>query len=189
MVVIYKELDIVPRIPTLDISSASNGSKAALEQIKTKFGKVPNIFASVAHSPAALNTLMGMFGALEEGRLAGKAHEAIALRVGKIHGCAYCTAAHTAKAKMMGMTTDETVALRKGESDDAKLKAILHLTTALVEKRGQVSDGEVQAARDAGVSDAEMLEALAIVALNTFTNYINALVQTKVDFPAAPSID
>ena len=177
------------RIPALDVSSAPDGSKAALEQIKTKFGKVPNIFASVAHSPVALNTLMGMFGALEEGTLAGRAHEAIALRVGEIHGCAYCTAAHTAKARMTGMTIDESIALRRGESDDLKLKAILNLTAALVEKRGQLSDGEVQAARDAGLSDAEMLEALAIVALNTFTNYINALVQTKVDFPAAPSID
>ena len=177
------------RIPTVDISSAPDGSKAALEQIKTKFGKVPNIFASVAHSPAALNTLMAMFGALEEGALAGKPHEAIALRMGEIHGCAYCTAAHTAKARMMGMTTNETVALRKGESDDSKLKAILNLTTALVQKRGQVSDGEVQAARDTGLSDADMLEAVAIVALNTFTNYVNAFMQTKVDFPAAPSID
>ena len=70
-----------------------------------------------------------------------------------------------------------------------KLKAILKLATALVEKRGQVSDGELQAARDGGLSDAEVLEALAIVALNTFTNYINALVRTKVDFPTALSID
>ncbi|UCE61278.1 MAG: carboxymuconolactone decarboxylase family protein [Phycisphaerales bacterium] len=177
------------RIPALDISSAPDGSKAALEQIKAKFGKVPNIFASIAHSPAALNTLMGMFGALEEGALAGKAQQAISLRVGQIHGCAYCTAAHTAKAKMTGMTTDETIALRKGESDDPKLKAILNLTAALVEKRGQVSDGEVEAARDAGLSNAEMLETLAIVVKNTFTNYMNALVQTKVDFPAVPAVD
>lgn len=177
------------RIPTTDISSAPDASKAALEQIKTKFGKIPNIFASVAHSPAALNTLTGMFGALEGGALAGRIHEAIALRVGEIHGCAYCRAAHTAKAMMIGMTTDETVAFRKGESDDTKLKAILNLSTALVEKRGQVSDAEVQAGRDAGLSDAEMLETLAVVVLNTFTNYINSLVQTKVDFPAAPSID
>lgn len=177
------------RIPIVSIGSAPEASKPVLQKIKAKFGRVPNIFASVAHSPVALNTLMGMFGALDEGALAGKAHEAIALCVGETHGCAYCTAAHTAKARMVGLTADETVALRKGESDDPKLKAILSLTTAVVEKRGQVSDSELQAARDAGLSDAEMLEALAIVALNTFTNYINALVQTKLDFPAAPSID
>lgn len=177
------------RIQTVRIDSAPEESRPVLKKIKEKYGRVPNIFASVAHSPAALNTLMGMFGALGEGELAGKTHEAIALRVGEIHGCRYCTAAHTAKARTVGWTADETVALRKGESDDPKLKAILDLTTALLEKRGHVSDGELEAARDAGVSDAEMLEALAIVALNTFTNYINALVKTKVDFPAAPPIE
>ena len=46
-----------------------------------------------------------------------------------------------------------------------------------------------QAARDAGVSDAELLETVAIVACNTFTNYVNALVHTEVDFPAAPAIE
>ena len=177
------------RIPTVSLNSAPEDSKPILKKIKEKYGRVPNIFASVAHSPAALNTLVSMFGALDTGELAGKAHEAIALRVGEIHGCAYCTAAHTAKAKMVGLTADEAVALRKGESADPKLKATLSLATTVVEKRGHVSDAELEAARGSGLSDAEMLETLAIVVLNTFTNYINALVKTKVDFPAAPPID
>jgi uncharacterized peroxidase-related enzyme len=171
------------------MGNAPTDSKPILEQIKGNFGRVPNIFATVAHSPAALNTLMGMFAALEEGALAGKAHEAVALRVGELHGCKYCTAAHTAKAKMMKATVDETIGFRKGEAEDPNLKAILSFATALVEKRGQVSDGEVQTARAAGLSDAEMLETLAIVVLNTFTNYTNALVKTEVDFPAAPPLE
>ncbi|MCP4591735.1 MAG: carboxymuconolactone decarboxylase family protein [bacterium] len=179
----------MPRIPTVDRTKVPEGTKAVLQQIKAKFERVPNIFASVAHSPAALNAMMSMFGALEEGSLAGQAHEAIALRVGEIHGCAYCTAAHTAKAKMMGVTDEDTISFRKGESADSRVRALLSLATAVVERRGQVSDGEIQAARDSGLSDAELLEAVAIVVLNTFTNYVNALAQTKVDFPPAPSID
>ena len=176
------------RIPTVDIDGAPEASKPILEQIKAKFGRVPNIFASTAHSPAALRALMGMFASLEKGALAGKAHEAIALRMGEIHGCRYCTAAHTAKAKMLGASVEETIAFRKGQVDDPKVKGLLDLATAMVEKRGQVSDEEVQAARNSGLSDAEMLEALAIVVLNTFTNYVNALVKTDVDFPAAPPV-
>ena len=177
------------RIPTVDIGNAPADAKPILEQIKGNFGRVPNIFASVGHSPAALNTLMGMFGALDEGALAGKAHEAVALRVGELHGCKYCTAAHTAKARMMKATTDEIIGFRRGEAEDPKLKAILSFATALIEKRGQVSDGEVQTARTAGLSDAEMLEVLAIVVLNMFTNYVNALVKTEMDFPAAPPLE
>ena len=176
------------RIPTVGIGSAPENSKPALKQVKAMFGRVPNIFASVAHSPAALNALTAMFAALEEGTLAGKPHEAIALRVGEIHGCNYCVAAHTAKARMMGVTAEDTMTFREGQADDPKLKALLGLVTIVVEKRGHVSDSELQAARDAGLSDAEALEALAIVVVNTFTNYVNALVRTEVDFPAAPSI-
>ena len=177
------------RIPTVDIGSAPEGSKPILEQIQAQFRRLPNIFASVAHSPAALKALTGMFAALEEGTLGGKAHEAIALRTSQIHGCSYCAAAHTAKAKMLGVAADQTVAFRRGQADDPKLKALLDLAAAMVDKRGQVSDSEVQTARNAGLSDAEILEALAVVVLNTFTNYINALVKTKVDFPAAPPIE
>jgi len=129
-----------------------------------------------------------MFASLEKGALAGKAHEAVALRVGELHGCRYCTAAHTAKARMVGASIEETIAFRQGDAADPKVKALLDLATAMVEKRGRVSDEEVQAARSAGLSDAEMLEAVAIVVLNTFTNYVNALVKTDIDFPAAPPI-
>jgi uncharacterized peroxidase-related enzyme len=160
-----------------------------MEQIKAKFGKVPNIFATLAHSPAALKTLMGTFAALEEGALAGKAHEAIALRIGEMHGCKYCTAAHTAKAKMAGATVEETIGFRKGKSDDPEIQALLLLAGKMESSRGRLTDEDVQAAKDAGLSEAELLETVAIVACNTYTNYINALVQTEVDFPPAPAID
>ena len=75
------------RIPTVDRGSVPEGTRVVFEQIKAKFNRVPNIFASVAHSPAALRALMGMFASLEKGTFAGKAHEAIALRMGEIHGC------------------------------------------------------------------------------------------------------
>ena len=89
---------------------------------------------------------------------------------------------------MLGASAEETIAFRKGQVDDPKLKGLLDLATAMIEMRGQVSDEEVQTARNAGLSDGEMLEALAIVVLNTFTNYVNALVKTDVNFPAAPPV-
>ena len=176
------------RIPQVSLDQAAAAAKPILENIQKKYKRVPNIFASVANSPAALKTLAGMFAALDEGALAGKAHEAIALRVGEMHGCRYCTAAHTAKGKMAGWTEAETITLRQGKAQDRKLQALLDLSVSMVQNRGQVTDAEIKTARDAGATDGELLEALAIVVLNTFTNYVNALVQTEVDFPAAPAL-
>lgn len=176
------------RIQTVDINTAPEASKPILQNVKAKFGRVPNIFASLANSPVALEAVTGLFAALDKGVLAGKTHEAIALRTGEVHGCRYCTAAHTAKAKMAGATVEETIRFRKGEAEDPKVKAMLDIADTIVQKRGQLTDEDVQAARDAGVTDAELLEVLAIVVLNTFTNYVNALVQTELDFPAAPPL-
>lgn len=179
----------MPRINPVTVENAPEASRPVMEQLKANFGRVPNIFATLAHSPAALKALTGIFAALEEGALSGKAHEAIALRIGEFHGCKYCTAAHSVKAKMAGATAEETIAFRKGQSDDPKIQALLTLAGAMADNRGRLDDADVQAARDAGLSDAELLETVAIVACNTYTNYVNALVLTEVDFPAAPAID
>jgi len=177
------------RIQPVTIDNAPEESKPVLGKIRAKFGRIPNIFATVANSPAAIKALMGVFGSLEQGVLAGKPHEAIALRVGQVNGCTYCTAAHTAKAKMAGVTQDETVAFRKGESDDPKIKALLDLASALNENRGAISDDELAAARAAGLTDEDILETVAIVVCNVFTNTVNALVKTDLDFPSAPPLD
>lgn len=179
----------MPRISPLTIDSAPEASRPVLEQIKAQFGRVPNIFASLAHSPTVLKALAGIFGTLEEGALSGKAHEAIALLIGQYHGCEYCTAAHTAKAKMAGATPEEAIGFRKGRSDDARIQALLAFAGKMLDNRGRLDEADVQAARDAGLTDAELLETVAIVACNTFTNYVNALVLTELDFPAAPDID
>lgn len=176
------------RIQKVALETAPEASKPVLEGINKAFGKIPNIFASVANSPAALKALMGVFGALDSGVLKGKAHEAIALRVGQMNGCAYCTAAHTAKGKMAGATEAETVEFRKGVSADKKIQALLKLAEGINVKRGGISDEELAAARAAGLTEEEIMEALTIVICNLFTNTINALVKTEVDFPKAPEL-
>ncbi|KKK75170.1 hypothetical protein LCGC14_2876410, partial [marine sediment metagenome] len=65
---------------------------------------------------------------------------------------------------------------------------LLTLAETMVSNRGRLDDQTLQDARAAGLSDAELLETVAIVACNTFTNYVNALAQTVVDFPPAPAI-
>lgn len=177
------------RIEPTTIDNAPEGSKPVLENIKSKFGKVPNIFGTLASSPAALKSLMGIFGALEGGDLSGVPHEAIALYVGQKNGCKYCTAAHTAKAKMAGASAEDAIGFRKGTAAEPKLQAILDFAGLMVDKRGQLSDEDIQKVRDAGAADSDIFEILAIVVCNTFTNYINALSQTDVDFPPAPEID
>ena len=71
----------------------------------------------------------------------------------------------------------------RGSAADAKTQAALDFAKAVVQDRGHLSDAQLQAVRAAGFSDAEVLELIASVVANIFTNYVNNIAATVVDFP------
>ena len=50
-------------------------------------------------------------------------------------------------------------------------------------QRGRVSDVDVRAVKAAGYDGAQVIEIVQHVALNTWTNYINLIAETEIDFP------
>lgn len=166
-------------LPT-DTSGEAGELMGAIEQ---KYGKVPNIMATFAHSPAALNAYLAYNDALSKGELSAAVREQIALTVAGENGCDYCASAHTAMAKGAGVDSDEAARNLEGKASDEKIAAILKFTKSVVDQRGWVDDSEVQALRDAGVSDAELVEIIATIAINIFTNYFNHIAGTEIDFP------
>jgi uncharacterized peroxidase-related enzyme len=176
----------MPRLNVVDPASAEGRAKELLQgPLKDK---PLNIFKGLANSGAALDAYVSMSGALSNGELSAKEREAIALALGEANNCDYCTAAHTAIAKQAGMSEGETVAARRGEADDEKMKALITFVLKLRDASGFVEDRDVQAMRDAGYSDGGIAEAVANYALNVFTNYFNHVNETEVDFPKAPAM-
>ena len=51
------------------------------------------------------------------------------------------------------------------------------------EARGHVADADASEVRLAGYGDAEIVEIVLHVALNTLTNYVNEVARTAIDFP------
>ena len=141
------------------------------------------MFRAVANSPAALASMWGSFGALGNGRLGAKLGEQIAVAVADRNECHYCLAAHTALGRKAGATTEEMASAQRGKSSDPKTAAALIFAQKLVETRGQVADTDVRTLRDAGYDDQDIVEIIAHVALNLFTNYINVALAVPVDFP------
>ncbi|MBO1015817.1 carboxymuconolactone decarboxylase family protein [Achromobacter sp. SD115] len=171
------------RVPLIDASSASADRKALLTQIHGAFGATPNMFKAVANSPAALQSMWGAFGALGGGVIPAKLGEQIAVAVADRNACEYCLAAHTALGRKAGASAEEMSAAQGGDAADPKTATALRFALKLVEARGQVSEADVQAVRAAGYSDQEIVEILAHVALNLFTNYVNVAFAVPVDFP------
>lgn len=173
------------RIPTpATIAAAPAPSRPLLEAVEKQLGVVPNVFRLVATSPAALEGYVGMLGALGKGALPAPTRERIALAVAEINGCSYCLSAHTYLGRNLAHLDDaEMTANRGGTSDDPKADAAVRFAAKVARERGHVSEDDVRAVKAAGYNDAQVIEIVQHVALNTWTNYVNEVAKTEVDFP------
>lgn len=171
------------RIAPLDPAAAEGKAADLLAAVAKTLGMTPNLFRVAARSPAVLEGLLGLSGALGAGRLPARTREAIALSVAELNGCDYCLSAHAAIGRRVGLSEAEVGAARLGRSDDAERQAALEFARAVVTARGRVTDADVERARSADLDDGALVEIVAHVALNVFTNYLNIVAGTEIDFP------
>ncbi|MBC7778809.1 MAG: carboxymuconolactone decarboxylase family protein [Proteobacteria bacterium] len=172
------------RVHLIDRNNTTVDRKALLDPIHGAFGTTPNMFRAVANSPAALRSMWGAFGALGGGVIAPRLAEQIAVAVAERNACEYCLAAHTALGRKAGATAEEMQHAQAGESADVKTQPALRFALKLVDARGHVGDADVQELQAVGFGDEEIVEIVAHVALNLFTNYVNVAFAVPLDFPA-----
>ena len=170
-------------------SNPSSESQEKLNAIEAKLGVVPNIFKTFAHSDAVLDFYMQGSGALGNTSISAQLRESIALTVAGVNSCDYCASAHTKIGEGAGLSAEELSQNLHGKSGDAKTQAALTFSLKLVNSQGNPNDADVQALKDAGYSDGEVLEITAVVAFNIFTNYFNHVADTDVDFPHVSTAD
>jgi uncharacterized peroxidase-related enzyme len=158
-------------------------SKPVLDAVEGKLGVVPNMYRLIAASPSALQGFAANNAALGK-TLDLKTRERIALAVAQVNGCDYCLSAHTYLGLNLAKITAEEIALnRSGASGDAKADAAVHFAARIVRERGHVQTADIDAVRNAGFSDAQIVEIIAVVAENVFTNLLNIVADTDIDFP------
>jgi uncharacterized peroxidase-related enzyme len=163
-----------------DVPSASSPVLDAVEQ---QLGVVPAMFRLLAASPPVLQGFAANNAALAR-TLDVRTRERIALAVAQVNGCDYCLSAHSYLARNLARLTPEEVALnRRGESGDAKADAAVRFAAKLVRERGHVSDADIAVVREAGFDDAAIVEIVAVAAENVFTNLLNVVADTDIDFP------
>jgi uncharacterized peroxidase-related enzyme len=172
------------RVALIDRTATTPDRKELLDSIHGAFGATPNMFRAIANSPAALRSLWGSFRALGGGVLGAKLGEQFAVAVADRNGCEYCLAAHTMLGKNAGATADQMREAQNAESTDPKVRAALQFAARLVDTRGRVKETDLKAVRDAGYADEQIVEIIAHVALNLFTNYVNNALAVELDFPA-----
>lgn len=175
-------------LTTIDPVSAEPKAKALLDGVQKKLGVTPNMMKVMATNPSVLSAYLGFAGTLAGGLLGNRLHEEIALAVAQANGCDYCLAAHSLLGSGAGLSEADIAIARAGTSSDPRTAGAIALARRLVQTRGRATATDVAHARAASLNDAEILEIIAAVALNVFTNYLNLTADTDIDFPPAAKL-
>ena len=173
------------RIASIPPETATGRAKELLDRTNAQLGRTPNLYRSMAQSPAALDAYLVFRGALAKGELGVPMRERIALLTAAINDCGYCVSAHTFRGGKIGLTSDDLAATQKAQSENQKDAAALQFVDVLIERRGLIDDDDFSTLKTFGWTDSEIGEMVAHVALNIFSNYFSHVAQPELDFPAA----
>ncbi len=171
------------RINVVTTEQANEQQLALFTAIEQQLGVVPNFLKVFANSPAALEAFLGLHSIANAGELDGKTKERIALGLAEQNACQYCVSAHTAIGKKAGLSGDEILANRAGGSQDAKAAVAVKFSRSLADNNGDVTTAELLEIRNAGYSDAEIVEIITHVGMNVLTNILGKASRVEIDFP------
>ena len=77
-------------ITPLSKDNAPKESQPVFDDLRQKFGRMPNIFALMAHRPSSLKNLLALYGSIMgEGSVEPKLKEFAYLKTSIVNGCEY----------------------------------------------------------------------------------------------------
>ena len=103
--------------------------------------------------------------------------------------CSYCLGASAFMGEKAGLSRDEIADAIRACSSDSRTDAVLKLARTIIVQRGKAGDSDLQCARAAGLTDGELVETVANIALNIFINYIDHVARPPIDFPEVKKSD
>src|SRR5215469_1976786 len=172
----------MPKYPVHTIASSPEKSKPALEQLKKAFGVLPNIAIAIANSPKLINSLVGLFQQVHSPGLTEPENQIVLLTDAVANSSTYAVAFHTALALKEGISSEETTSIREGRlPTDKRFAALSALAKTLIEKRGHLSEQELDSFIAAGFTKEQILEVIAIVAASTITNYAGTIANPPLE--------
>ncbi|MFG1905700.1 carboxymuconolactone decarboxylase family protein [Kribbella sp. NPDC048928] len=176
------------RLKTPALDELPAGPRQILDKVGAQLGFVPNMFKTIASNPTVLEVVTGLQATMSR-VLDARTRHSIALAASQVNDCDYCLAIHSySSSEFGGMSSDDIDLARAGSSTDPKRAAAAHFAQLVVDSRGQVSDADLAAVRDAGYSDPEILAIVTVAVQALLTNFINNVNQTDIDIPAVNSV-
>jgi alkylhydroperoxidase family enzyme len=179
---------MMQRLNSVNVDTAQGQTKDLFENVQDLFGLIPNAVKVMANSPAVLESFLSFSTAMGKSSIGEKLHNQVKLSTSESNSCDYCTSLLTAVAPSAGLSAEDILAGRTGSAEDEKTQAALSFAELVLEKKGKVGDQELKAIRTAGFHDTEIVEIVASVVLGCFTNFLNNVAETELDFPKTDSV-
>jgi uncharacterized peroxidase-related enzyme len=175
------------RIPPLAVADADPATAALLQDRERKWGRSWNVVRTLAHAPAVLAMMNGVWDCLDRSTLSAADRELIATEMAAANGCHYCipahkyVARHEARLKPTELVALERVSRGEELADGSRLATLQQLVRLLVARKGGLTDEEYESFRFQGVAPRQMIETIGEIAHCTVTNFTNRLAGTPLD--------
>ena len=176
------------RLNSVNPEAAEGRTKELLNTAHRIFGVVPNAAQVMANSPAVLESWLAFSQAMGKASIGEKLQNQIFLSTSESNSSDYCKSILCAVAPNLGLTADDILAGRTGNSEDRRINVALKFAEAVLESGGKVSDQQLDAVRQAGFNDAEIVEVVASVVLGCLANFLNNVADTDLDFARAEPV-
>ncbi|MEM1325793.1 MAG: carboxymuconolactone decarboxylase family protein [Bacteroidota bacterium] len=173
-------------VPTRNQVSENN--QAIFDNLQSKLGFVPNLYATFAHNDTALGDYLTLQN--RKSTLRAKEREVINLVVSQVNECHYCLAAHTALGKMNGFNDEQILEIREGSASfDLKLDALARFAQDTTLNRGRANQTSIDDLFAAGYTEANLVDILIVIGDKIISNYLHNIGGFEVDFPAAKELE
>ncbi|MEN2399364.1 carboxymuconolactone decarboxylase family protein [Flavobacterium sp. MC2016-06] len=179
-------METIFSVPKRDEVSVDN--QKIFDQIEKAFGKVPNLYATLAYSKNALGAYFQLQNRATS--LSSKESEVVNLVVSQVNNCIYCLSAHSIVAQHAGFTEEQTLEIRSASiSFDTKLDALAKLTKSITEQRGEIDSNLLNTFFDAGYTKENLVDTIVLIGDKTTTNLLHSVTKVPVDFPLSKDIN
>jgi alkylhydroperoxidase family enzyme len=164
------------------IETAPEASKAPLETLRQAFGMVPNVAGVIANSPVLANIFVPLFAGVHGGTFTEAEIQTLLLTNAVTNSCAWAVAFHSYLALKAGLEFADVDAIRERRAPrELRYAALSVYARSLIETRGHVRDEVLAAFLAAGFKAEQALEALAVSAASTITNYTLNIAQPPLE--------
>lgn len=172
------------RLTVNTVETAPEASKARIEALQKANGFIPNLIGVLANSPQALEMYQEVSKMNSRNSLTAEEIEVIQITAAAHNGCDFCVAGHTKiGTKLLKMPENILNALRSRTTiaENEKYQTLAQFTMQLIDSRGKVSDEQLQAMKDIGYSEQNILDVVMGVALATLCNFANNVAQNDIN--------